>query len=45
MIEELTNPHYLLAFVITPAAVILIAFVGVWLHERSLDKDRPAPRE
>ena len=45
MIEELANPHYLLAFVFTPALVILIAYVGVRLHERSLDKHRRPPGE
>jgi hypothetical protein len=45
MIEELTNPYYLLAFVITPALVILLGYVSVRLHERSLDKHRQVPGE
>ncbi len=45
MIQELTNPYYLLAFVITPAIVIAIAFIGARLHERDLDKNRRAPGE
>ncbi len=39
------NIYWVLAFVITPAIVLLIGYVGVLLHERSLDKNRPTPGE
>ena len=45
MIEDLTNPYFLLAFVVTPAIVILVGYLGVLQFERSLDKDRRAPGE
>ena len=45
MIEELTNPYFLLAFVVTPAVVVIFGWVLVAIHERSLDKDRRAPGE
>ena len=45
MIEQLTNPYYLLAFVFTPALAILLGYVSVRLHERSLDKRHPEPGE
>ncbi len=37
------NMYWVLAFVITPAIVLLIGYLGVLLHERSLDKNRPMP--
>jgi hypothetical protein len=45
MMQELANPYFLLAFVVTPAFVVAIAYVAVRLHERSLDKHGQAPGE
>jgi hypothetical protein len=45
MMAELTNPYYLLAFVITPAIVIVLGYVFVRLFERDLDKHRQVPGE
>jgi hypothetical protein len=43
MFDELTNPYFLLAFVVAPAAAV--AFGWVLVLERSLRKNRKAPRE
>jgi hypothetical protein len=45
MIEELTNPYYLLAFVVAPALAVGFGWLLVFIHERSLDKERRAPGE
>lgn len=33
------------AFVVCPAIVVLVGYVAVRLHERSLDRDRSRPAE
>lgn len=38
------NPYWVLAFVVTPAAVVLIAYLGVLHFERRLDKDETRTR-
>ena len=45
MIEELTNPYFLLAFVVAPALAVAFGWLLVLVHERSLDKDRNARGE
>jgi hypothetical protein len=40
----MTDPYFLFAFVITPALVVLMGYVAVLLHERSLRRDRGADR-
>lgn len=39
------NAYWVLAFVITPAVVLAIAYLGVLQFERSLDKNRKTPSE
>ena len=43
MMEQLTNPYFLFAFVAMPVIVVLIGYVAVRLHERSLDRNHRAP--
>ena len=45
MMQELTNPYFLLAFVVAPALVVAFGWLLVLIHERSLDKNRRAPGE
>lgn len=45
MMEELSNPYFLLAFVVAPAVVVAFGWVIVMIHERSLHRDRQAPGE
>jgi hypothetical protein len=39
------NAYWVLAFVVTPAVVLLIGYLGVLHFERSLSKDRHVPGE
>ena len=43
--EELSNPYFLLAFVITPAVVVAFGWLLVLIHERDLRKKRQSPGE
>ncbi|MBA3516762.1 MAG: hypothetical protein H0T75_03780 [Rhizobiales bacterium] len=45
MMQEPTNPYFLLAFVVAPLVAIGFGWVLVLVHERSLDKNRRAPGE
>ena len=45
MIEELSNPYYILAFVITPLVAVGYGLVLVLIHERDLRKNRQKPGE
>lgn len=36
----MTDPYFLLAFVITPAIVVLLGYVAVRLHEWDLNRKR-----
>ena len=36
MIEELTNPYFLLAFVAAPVMAVAWGWTLVWLHKRSI---------
>jgi|1185.fasta_scaffold806436_2 hypothetical protein len=38
------NTSWLVAFVVTPIAVLFVAWVGVHLHERSIRADERAAR-
>lgn len=39
------NAYWVLAFVVSPAIVLLIGYLGVLHFERSLNKNRPTPGE
>ena len=39
------NAYWILAFVVTPAVVLAIGYLGVVHFERSLEKDRQTPGE
>ena len=39
------NAYWILAFVVTPALILLIAYLGVLHLEHNLNKNRPAPGE
>jgi hypothetical protein len=39
------NAYWILAFVVTPATILLIAYLGVLHFERSLEKNHAAPGE
>jgi hypothetical protein len=39
------NAYWIFAFVVTPALVLAIAYLGVVHFERSLDRNRKAPGE
>jgi hypothetical protein len=45
VIEALTDPYFLLAFVVAPAAAVAFGWVLVLVHERSLRKNRKPPAE
>lgn len=43
--QELTTPYFLLAFVVAPLVAIGFGWVLMLNHERSFDKNHPAPGE
>lgn len=45
MIEELTNPYFLLAFVVAPLAAVGFGLVLTLIHEHDMRKSRRPPGE